>query len=42
MAKFDYMNFGIGGYDTDCEAGERGSFPVWVIEFSKLEIPAVM
>jgi hypothetical protein len=108
MAKFDYMNFGIGGWDTEfvanarkyteeqtinlcvkendwrfeldycngkllrmptiadvklrhvrwyvktpdfceydddgrgcysyCKAGERGCFPVWVVEFAKLEV----
>lgn len=30
-------SIGHGCY-TYCKAGERGSFPVWVIEFSKLQI----
>lgn len=33
MSKFNYMNF-----SDYCKAGEKGSFPVWVIEFEPLDV----
>jgi hypothetical protein len=32
-----YDDSGRGCY-TYCKAGEKGSFPVWVVEFAKLEV----
>ncbi len=29
---------GDGGCYTYCKKGERGSFPVWVIEFERIEV----
>ena len=33
----EYDDDGRGCYSY-CKAGERGSFPVWVVEFAKLEV----